>query len=121
MNPNEKNILLKVGFGFLIFAFALAFAYFTANYLETANHLNYWFALEGFAGLYVLIGILIATIFPVSLGFLFSASILVMHIFLDKYNDIADINKAILLGVILVILYLTALGKPKTAATPPQS
>ena len=110
---NGKNILLKLGFGLVIFAFALAFAYFTASYLDSSWHVDYWLALEGFAGLFVLVGIVVSSIFPVSLGFLFSASILVMHIFLQKYDVIPDASKAIMLGVILIILYLAALRKHK--------
>jgi len=123
---NAKNLSLKIWFGIIIFAFSLALAYFTASYLDSAGYLEYWLVIEGFAGLFVLVGIAVSTIFPVSLGFLFSACILVMNVFLEKYDIIPDSNKAILLGVILVILYLTALTKkskdvPAGGATVPPS
>ncbi len=108
---NAKNLSLKIWFGLIIFAFSLALAYFTASYVQSSTQIDYWLVIEAFAGLFVLVGIVVSSIFPVSLGFLYSATVLIINVLLEKYDIIPDINKAVLLGAILVILYLTALAK----------
>lgn len=102
------NMLIKLGFGLLIFMFALAFAYFTAHYAEVSGYMDYWYTLAAFAGIYIVIGTFVSRVFPVSLGFLFSSTLLLLHVLFEKYADISDIFRALLLGVILILLYLTA-------------
>jgi hypothetical protein len=101
-----KNQGLKVVFGLVIFLFSLALAYFTANYISNNALFNYWGTIAIFAGAYVLIGIIIASIYSISLGFLFSADILIIHLLFQYYGQWADFLKTIIIGVILIILYI---------------
>jgi hypothetical protein len=100
-----KGQYLKFFFGFAIFLFALALSYFTADYLKSNNLLDYWGALALFAGIYVLLGIIVSMVFPISLGFLFSADILIINILLQYYGQWADLLKCLLVGAILLALY----------------
>ncbi len=115
---NAKNLSLKIWFGIIIFAFSLALAYFTASYIQSTGQIDYWLVIEAFAGLFVLVGIAVSSIFPVSLGFLYSATILIMNVLLEKYDIIPDLNKATLLGVILIVLYIVALAKKEGGSMP---
>jgi len=103
-----KNQGLKLVFGFVIFLFSVALAYFTANYLSTNGLFNYWGTIAIFAGAYVLIGIVIASIYSISLGFLFSADVLIIHLLIQYYGQWADLLKVVILGAILIILYIAA-------------
>ena len=121
----NSNTLLKIGFGLLIFMFALAFAYFSANYANSSKYMDYWYALAIFAGIYIVIGTFVSSIFPVSLGFLFSSTLLLLHVFSEKYADISDVFKSVLLGCILILLYLSAWIKtgdksPSLFVVPPE-
>ena len=108
---NNKNITLKFFFGLMVFAFSLALAYFTATYLRNEAAFDYWGALLVFAGVYIAVGILVSMIYPVSLGFLFSADILILNVLLENFGDWQDISKAMVVAVILLILYSFALIK----------
>lgn len=99
---------LKVFFGLIIFAFSLAFAYFVAAYLDKKFLLDYWGALMIAAGVFITIGVFVANILPISLGFLFSADILVLHVLMDNFGHFNDGIKALFVGMILLILYLVA-------------
>ncbi len=118
-----KNQSLKLLFGFMIFLFSVALAYFTANYVSTNNFFDYWGTLAIFGGAYVLIGIAVSMIFSVSLGFLFAADIVILHLLFQYYGQWADTIKLILIGIILVVLYATAglalTDKTKIAPIPP--
>ncbi len=103
-----KNQGLKIVFGLVIFLFSLALAYFTANYLSSSNLFDYWGTIAIFAGAYVLIGILVASIYSISLGFLFSADVLIVHLLFQYYGQWADIIKVIIVGGILIVLYITS-------------
>ena len=96
---------LKAFFGAIIFMFSLALAYFSASYVETEGIMDYWTMLAIFGGAYILVGIVVYQIFPVSLGFLFSADILVLHLLMENFGDIDPIMKTAVVGVILVVLY----------------
>ncbi len=115
---NAKNLSLKIWFGLIIFAFSLALAYFTASYVQSSTQIDYWLVIEAFAGLFVLVGVAVSSIFPVSLGFLYSATVLIINVLFEKYDVIPDINKAVLLGAILIVLYLTALAKKEGGSMP---
>lgn len=103
-----KNVHLKIFFAFAIFAFALALSYFTADYLSANRYLDYWSTLILFSGLYILLGVLVSGIFPVSSGFLFSADILIIHILNEYYGEWSDYLKLLIVTAILICLYLVS-------------
>lgn len=103
-----KNQSLKIFFGVIIFLFSVALAYFTANYVSTNNYFDYWGTLAIFGAVYVLIGIGVSMIFSISLGFLFAADVVILHLLFQYYGQWADVLKLILIGGILVILYACA-------------
>ena len=90
-----KNQTLKILFGFVIFLFSLALGYFTANYLSSNGYFDYWGTIAIFAGAYVLIGIIVSMVFSVSLGFLFAADILIIHLLFQYYGQWADVMKLV--------------------------
>ena len=92
----------------MIFLFSAALAYFTANYMKTNILFDYWGTVAIFACAYVVVGIVIMRIFPISLGFLFAADVLILHLLFNYYGDWADALKLTVTGVVLVILYATA-------------
>lgn len=110
-------------FGLVIFLFGVALAYFTANYVSTNHIFDYWGAVAIFAGAYVLIGIAISMVFPVSLGFLFAADILILHLLFQYYGKWASELKLFTIGTILVVLYISAWfafgDKQEMPAVPP--
>jgi hypothetical protein len=105
---NKNNATLKVVFGGIIFLFSLAFAYFTAHYVEGSDSFDFWLALVAFAVGYLVIGMLVSRIFAVSFGFLFSADILFLHLLLENFGDWPDSLKAYAMFLVVVILYLIA-------------
>ena len=105
---SDKNITLKFVFGLMVFAFSLALAYFSASYLRNEASFDYWGVLLVFAGVYILVGMLVSMIYPVSLGFLFSADVLILNVLFENFGDWMDISKAMVVGVILLVLYLFA-------------
>lgn len=110
-------------FGLVIFLFGSALAYFTANYLSTNGIFNYWGTIAIFAGAYVLIGIIIASIYSISLGFLFSADVLIISLLFQYYGQWADFLKVMIVGVVLIILYIAtaiSLGDKSDAMVAPQ-
>jgi hypothetical protein len=118
-----KNQGLKLVFGLVIFLFGSALAYFTANYLSTNGIFNYWGTIAIFAGAYVLIGIIIASIYSISLGFLFSADVLIISLLFQYYGQWADFLKVMIVGVVLIILYIAtaiSLGDKSDAMVAPQ-
>lgn len=116
-----KSITLKIIFGVLIFAFSLALAYFTASYVDKNKIFDYWGTLLLFAAVYIIVGIVVSKIFPISLGFLFSADILILNVLFENFGDWLDITKAFILSIILLILYLVAWFKFQDEAVNPQS
>ena len=117
-----KNTWMKLFFGGIIFLFAVALAYTTANYLDTGtlrtHSGEYWLVLMVASIVYVLLGVTVSNVFPVSLGFLFSADVLILHTLGAKYGEIPDPAKTALVGVILVILYVFAWKKLGDASPP---
>ena len=103
-----KNQTTKAFFGTIIFAFSLSLAYFVANYVRDMNTFDYWGTIAIFAFAYVIVGILISSIFPISLGFLFSADVLVLHLLTEYYGKWSAELKLFIVGVILIILYTVA-------------
>jgi len=101
-----KNNLAKILFGIVIFLFSVALAYFTANYLSTTGAFDYWGTLALFACAYAVVGIGIVMIFPISLGFLFSADVLILHLLINYYGEWADVLKLITVGAVILILYI---------------
>lgn len=120
-----KNQLAKVLFGIVIFLFSVALAYFTASYMRTNALFDYWGTLAIFACVYVLVGIAIVAIFPISLGFLFAADVLILHLLLNYYGEWADVLKLSVIGAVLIILYastatwLQDVEAPSTPASVP--
>ena len=47
----DKDKILKVVFGLIIFSFSLALAYFTATYTDKNTPVNYWATLLLFMGI----------------------------------------------------------------------
>jgi hypothetical protein len=117
-----KNQTLKIFFGLIIFLFSVALAYFTANYVSTSGYFDYWATLAIFGAVYVLIGVAVSMIFSISLGFLFAADVVILHLLFQYYGQWADTLKLILIGGILVILYACAavfLADKKSARADP--
>lgn len=100
-----SNNIPKIIFGFIIFAFSIALAYFVADYAQSTKAFDYWGALASFAFIYVVVGIMIRSIFPISLGFLFSADILILNLLINYYGKWTVETKLLIIGVILVALY----------------
>lgn len=119
---------LKVVFGLAIFAFSLAFAYFLASYTDRHNFFDYWGTLLILAGVYILVGVVVVNIFPVSLGFLFSADVLILNALVENFGDLNPSVKAFFVGAILAVLYLVAwlmfpdsdVPAPPTPPAPPE-
>lgn len=101
-----KNNFIRIVLGMIIFLFGTALAYFTANYMDTSQGPNYWLTLAIFGAAYVLVGVVTSMLFPVSLGFLFSADVIILHVLFDQYGKIDEIYKALLVAFILFILYV---------------
>ncbi len=101
-----KNQLAKALFGIVIFLFSVALAYFTANYMKSNVLFDYWGTIAIFACAYVIAGIAIVMIFPISLGFLFAADVLVLHLLFNYYGGWADVLKLTTIGAVLIVLYL---------------
>ena len=117
----DKNSY-KVIFGFIIFMFSLALAYFTASYTSKEYVFDYWVALLLFGAAYIIIGAVIYQVFAVSLGFLFSADILILHLLLEKFgNTFSDLAKTAIVGCILLILYLVAANYKENVSNSPPS
>ncbi len=117
-----KNVALKMVFGLVIFLFGTALAYFTANYMGTTKMFDYWGTVAIFACVYVIVGMLVAVIFAISLGFLFAADVLILSLLSQYYGAWAAPLKLLVVGAILVILYIVAsirLKDPVYAAAPP--
>ncbi len=108
-----KNRGLKLVFGLVIFLFSTALAYFTASYVKTTGSFDYWGAIAIFACVYVLVGIVVASVFAVSLGFLFGADILIFSLLVQYYGTWALPLKLTVIGAILIILYAVAALKMK--------
>ncbi|MBI4049489.1 MAG: hypothetical protein HY395_01580 [Candidatus Doudnabacteria bacterium] len=98
----------KIFFGLLIFMFSVALAYFSASYLRAEDMFDYWSTLLLFTAAYIIVGIVVYHIFPVSLGFLFSSDVLILHLLLENFETIPTIGKTIIIGAVLVVLYLFA-------------
>jgi len=103
-----KNQIAKVLFGTIILIFSVSLAYFTANYFGDNDIFDYWGTIAAFVGAYVLIGIAVSMIFPISLGFLFAADVLILHLLYHYYGEWADTVKTGVVGFILVVLYSVA-------------
>src|SRR3989338_3425602 len=104
----EQNIALKLVFGGVIFLFSAAFAYFAASYLQQEDVFNYWLVLFIFAVAYIIVGILVSSVFSVSLGLLFTADLLVLHNLFENFGDIDKLSRILIVGAILAVLYAVA-------------
>ncbi|MEK7555097.1 MAG: hypothetical protein AAB518_03900 [Patescibacteria group bacterium] len=118
MKPENRTV--KVIFGIIIFLFSIALAYFSADYFAKAPVRDtFSIYLLVFGAFYILVGLAVARIYPVSLGFLFSADVLLLHGLGDEYADFGKWVKIAIIGGILLILYASAwigFDKEKPAA-----
>lgn len=103
-----KNQLAKILFGTVIFLFSVALAYFTANYMSTNSIFDYWGTIALFSCVYVIIGIAIVMIFPISLGFLFAADVLILNLLVNYYGVWANVIKLTTIGGVLIVLYIAS-------------
>ncbi len=103
-----KNQPIKIVFGLIIFLFGSALAYFTANYVSASHVFDYWGTIAIFTGAYILAGIVVSSIFSVSLGFLFAADVLLLNLMMQYYGQWATNLKFLVIGFIIVVLYLAA-------------
>ena len=127
MTKSELDLLIKVSLGAVIFAFSLALAYFSADALAAdSREASYGLVLLGFGMAYVVVGIIVAHVFPISLGLLFAADVLLLHIFSKSFTGFVALLKAVIVGLALVALYTIALTQlkdreeGKTKAAPAQ-
>ena len=104
----KKDEFLKVIFGLIIFLFSVALAYFTATYVQKSIDFDYWNVLLLFAGVYLVVGLITVKIYPISLGFLFSADVLILNNLYENFGNWDDIVKTLIVGGILIVLYLIA-------------
>ncbi len=91
----------------------MALAYSAAHYLDKQNTLDYWPALTLFGGAYLLLGIIVSFVFPVSLGFLFSADVVFLNALFENYGEFDALLKVFILGAILLLLYIFTWFKTK--------
>jgi hypothetical protein len=103
-----NDVTLKLIFGAIIFLFSLALAYFTANYVSQSNLLDYWLTLFLFGAGYLIVGMVIAQIYSISFGFLFSADVLILHLLFTNFGHWQDTSKSLAVLGILIVLYITA-------------
>jgi uncharacterized membrane protein YcjF (UPF0283 family) len=82
MTPGKSAI--KFMFGLIIFLFSLALVYFTADYVDQGNIFDYWMTLFISSVAFIVIGIIVYHILPVSLGFLFAADVLILHLIIEN-------------------------------------
>lgn len=116
---SSKDVILKFIFGIVIFLFSLALVYFTANYASENSYLDYWLTLVLFAAAYLIFGMLVAGIFAISFGFLFSADVVILHLLVANFGQWPDSTKALAVFGILVLLYIIAYFKfPDTLPVP---
>ena len=108
---NGKNATLKLIFGLAIMAFSLALAYFVAAYVDNNHFFDFWGTLLMMAVFYAIVGVLVINIIPISLGFFFSADILILNLLFNNLGNWSDITKTMVVGVALAALYLIALLK----------
>ena len=101
-----KNNLLKIIFGLIIFLFGLSLAYFTASYLSKAQDFDRWLTLAIFSLVYIGIGVGVYSVFPISLGFLFGADVLLLNLLSMQYGDFPNAATVLILGIVLVVLYI---------------
>jgi uncharacterized membrane protein len=131
-----KNQGLKIGFGALIFLFSIALAYASAWYFDgresggggifnalspSGNFDAFWITLLIFGGAYILIGIIVARVYPVSLGFLFASDVVLLHVLNNQYGGFDNGIKSLIIFVLLVILYLFAFLKLQDKSHPASS
>src|SRR3989344_997171 len=112
------KVAVKIIFGIVIFMFSLALAYFTASYVNKEQLFDYWTTLLMFAVVYVAVGIAVYRVFPVSLGFLFSADVLILHLLFENFGTIPNVAKTLIIGLALVTLYGFAWMNMKDRVSP---
>lgn len=117
MNEKDHNAV-QWSFGLVVFMFGTALAYFSAHYLDKNGMFDYWPTLAFGAVAYIIAATLLWTIASLSLGFLFAADVLILHVFFDNFGDWHDAGKATLLGVLLIVLYVAAYFKLRDPAVP---
>lgn len=115
----NKNTAVQLIFGGIIFLFGTALGYFTASYLSRSGTFTYENTLLMFGGAYLLVGVVLMKVFPVSLGFLFSADVFLLHVMGKDYRGYQNLMKALITGIIIVLLYLLAYWKLRDRSDEP--
>jgi hypothetical protein len=116
---NSKNTVIQLVLGGIVFLFSVALGYFTSDYLQRIGTLEYDKTMLIFGGAYILIGIALLRVFPVSLGFLFSSDVFLLYVLGREYRGYENLSKVLITGIIILLLYLLAYWKLKdTDATP---
>ena len=116
---SNQNTSVKLIFGFIIFLFSLALAFFTANYFRDNNIFNYWGTLMVFSALYIAIGILVCSIYSISLGFLLSGDVVLLYILNDNFGDLNKFLKIIVILIIIILLYFITWMVERKRELPP--
>ncbi|MEK9181210.1 MAG: hypothetical protein AAB871_03175 [Patescibacteria group bacterium] len=111
MNTVNHHHVIKVIFGFIIFLFSLALAYFTADYFSVHSGADKWIINVFFIGIYLIVGMIVMNVYAISLGFLFAADVLLLDVLSSNFYRLDDLIKAVIIGVILAILYAIALSR----------
>jgi|GEM_PF-2068168 len=117
MTLSHDNV--KGAFGLIIFSFSLALAYFTASYVESASVFDYWGALLLMSAVYLIVGIAVYQVYAISLGFLFSADIMVIHLMSENFGDLDSPIKMFVVGGVLLVMYGFAWQFLKDEPLPP--
>lgn len=114
MKNKTTELVVKLFVGFLIFAFGLALAYFSADVIgKSPNELTYGLTLFGFSMVYIASGVAVSGIFPISLGLLFAADILLLNLLSDSFKGFQPPLKALIIALALAALYAIAVVQLK--------
>ncbi|MDP3741102.1 MAG: hypothetical protein Q8R08_02125 [bacterium] len=112
----------KIIFGFVIFLFSCAFAFFTAQWLNADTQgAAYSLTLFVFGVAYILVATATGQIMAVSLGFLFSADVVLLYLLASDFSGFASWAKVFIVGATLVVLYVYAWHKLKDEDQGPQT
>ena len=121
---NDNRSTFKILFGVVIFLFSAAFAFFVAGFLDPTGANSYSMVLFVIGVFYVIIGIAVLRIMAVSLGFLFSADVVILYLLANDFSTYDSFLKIVIVGLSLVAMFYYAWYKlrdnvPDVPASPP--